>query len=146
MIKHYEMKCNMLYYIFMFLKLQLTMVTKRGCCSILSIKESDFLYQLFLATELLISSTHYGKVYWNSEQPFSIASLLQLVLKHLPFHCHDSLCGHVHDPVNTFHIANIKKRKCTNKKDSKIFTFYHIFWRYINVFYGEGYLIWKIQG
>lgn len=55
MIKHYEMQCNIFYYIFMFLKLQLTMVTKKkGCCSILSMKESDFLYQLFLATELLI--------------------------------------------------------------------------------------------
>jgi len=133
MIKHYEMQCNIFYYIFMFLKLQLTVVTKRKVVvPFFPLRNQIFCISCSLQQSYLFSSTHYGKVHWNPEQPFSIASLLQLVLKHLPFRCHDSLCGHGHDPVNTFHIANIKERKCTNKKVVK---YSHIIYSgiYINV-------------
>jgi len=111
------MQCNIFYYIFMFLKLQLTIITKRKVfVPVFPLRNQIFCISCSLQQSYLFSSIHYGKVYGNCKQPFSIASLLQLVLTHLPFRCHDSLCGHGHDPVNTFHIANIKERKCTNKK------------------------------
>ena len=48
------MQCNMFYYIFMFLKLQLTMVTKRKVVVPFSpLRNQIFCYQLFLATQLL---------------------------------------------------------------------------------------------
>jgi len=111
------MHCNIFYYIFMFLKLQLTMVTiRKVVVPVFPLRNQIFCISCSLQQSYSFSSAHYGKVYGNCEQPFSIASLLQLVLKHLPFHCRDSLCGHGHDPVNTFHIPDIKERKCTSKK------------------------------
>jgi len=58
------MQCNMFYYIFMFLKLQLTMVTKRKVVvPFFPLRNQIFCIICSLQHSYLISSMHYGKVY-----------------------------------------------------------------------------------